>query len=342
MRREPEGIVRDIESAGAGDVFESYAAPAWLPGAHVQTVYPALLPRPALVYRRERWDTPDGDIVDLDWIDGRVGAPLLVLFHGLEGGSRSHYALALMRAVLACGWHGVVYHFRGCGGAPNRLPRAYHSGDTAEADWVLPRLKARFPDAPMCAVGVSLGGNLLLKWLGEKGRAAGDLIAGAAAVSAPLDLMASGAVLERGFNRFYARVFLATLKPKVLEILDRHPQLCDRDRLLRARTMRQFDDTFTAPVHGFRGTDDYWTRASSKPWLGRIAVPTLVLNARNDPFLPERALPEPSDVSDRVTLEFPAEGGHVGFCTGPFPGRVDWLPRRLLEFLAATLPPRLP
>jgi predicted alpha/beta-fold hydrolase len=331
MKREPD---ERLVSA-ATDTREPYAAPAWLPGRHLQTVYPALLSQPRIDYRREHWNTPDGDVVALDWLDGRPGKPLLGLFHGLEGSSRSHYALALMCAVRALGWHGVVYHYRGCGGLANRLPRAYHSGDTAELDWALPRLQASLPDVPVYAVGVSLGGNVLLKWLGEQGRAAIQLVTRAAAVSAPLDLMASGDALERGFNRFYARVFLATLKPKVLRILERHPELCDRDRLLRARTMREFDDVFTAPVHGFRDTDDYWSRASSKPWLARIAVPTLVLNARNDPFLPERALPDPSEVSDQVKLEFPAEGGHVGYCTGPFPGRLDWLPRRLLAFLSA-------
>jgi len=309
-----------------------YVAPAWLPGPHSQTIYPALLPRPPLAFRRERWDTPDGDFVDLDWIDGRAGAPLVVLFHGLEGSSRSHYALALMRAVQARGWHGVVYHYRGCGGEPNRLPRAYHSGDTAEADWALPRLKAMFPNTPMYAVGASLGGNLLLKWLGESGAAASAAVARAAAVCAPLDLLVSGAALERGFNRLYARYFLKTLKPKVFAKLTCFPGLCDRERLVAARTMREFDDAFTAPVHGFRDTDDYWTRSSSKPWLARIEVPTLVLNARNDPFLPERALPDPSDASDRVTLQFPREGGHVGFCTGAFPGHLNWLPQRLLAF----------
>lgn len=340
MRREPDRIIQDLASASAAHVLAPYAAPVWLPGRHLQTVYPALLPQSALPYRREHWETPDGDVVALDWLDGRAGAPVLVLFHGLEGSSHSHYALALMRAVQARKWNGIVYHFRGCGGAPNRLPRAYHSGDTAEADWAVPRLKARFPDVPLYAVGVSLGGNLLLKWLGEQGHAASALVTRAAAVSAPLDLMASGAALERGVNRFYARVFLATLKPKVMHILERHPKLCDLEHLLAARTMRQFDDAFTAPVHGFRDTDDYWTRASSKPWLARIAVPTLVLNARNDPFLPEHALPGRSEVSSHVTLEFPAEGGHVGFCTGPFPGRINWLPSRLLAFFDAAPAPR--
>jgi predicted alpha/beta-fold hydrolase len=323
------------DEAAAESAPAPYVPPRWLRGSHLQTIYPALLPRPALAFRRERWDTPDGDFVDLDWVDGQLGSPLVVLFHGLEGSSRSHYALALMREVRRRGWHGVVHHFRGCSGEPNRLPRAYHSGDTAEADWALRRIKARFPDVPVHAAGVSLGGNLLLKWLGENGHAARAVVARAAAVSAPLDLMASGAALEEGFNRFYTRYFLESLKPKALGVLARHPELFDRAPLASARTMREFDDAFTAPVHGFRDTDDYWTRASSKPWLDRIEVPTLVLNARNDPFLPERALPEPADVSDWVTLEFPSEGGHVGFCTGPFPGRIDWMPRRLLAFLGA-------
>lgn len=331
MQRAPDESLAAAAAAAAAP----YLAPRWLPGGHLQTVYPALLPQPAPAYRRERWDTPDGDFVELDWIDGRPGTPLVVMFHGLEGSSGSHYARALMRAIAARKWHGAVYHYRGCGGAPNLLPRAYHSGDTAEMDWALPRLKARFPDLPVYAVGVSLGGNVLLKWLGEEGGAASGLVARAAAVSAPLDLMASGEALEHGVNRLYTRVFLGTLKPKVVELLARHPGLCDRNRLLQARTLREFDNVFTAPVHGFRDTDDYWTRASSKPWLARIAVPTLVLNARNDPFLPERALPGASEVSGHVTLEYPTQGGHVGFCTGPFPGRVDWLPRRLLGFFSA-------
>ncbi len=329
MRRESDGHLATAIAAAAA---EPYTAPRWLCGPHLQTIYPALLRKPATAYRREIWQTPDGDQVATDWIDGAPGAPLLVLFHGLEGSSRSHYAIALMRALAARGWRGVVYHFRGCGGLPNRLPRAYHSGDTAELDWVLPRLKAVSAGAPLYAVGVSLGGNVLLKWLGERGHAADPIVASAAAVSAPFDLMASGAALERGFNRLYARLFLDSLKPKVLGMLERHPPLCDRRRLLQARTLREFDDAFTAPVHGFRDADDYWTRASSKPWFTRITVPTLVLNARNDPFLPEVALAQASEVSAHVTLEYPAQGGHVGFCTGPYPARTGWLPQRLLGF----------
>jgi predicted alpha/beta-fold hydrolase len=255
-----------------------------------------------------------------------------VLFHGLEGSSTSHYAHSLMNDVSALGWRGAVVHFRGCSGEPNRLPRAYHSGDSAEIDWLLRRFREEHR-GPLYATGVSLGGNALLKWLGEQGSDAAGIVARAAAVSAPLDLMAAGDALGRGFNLVYTRAFLSTLKRKALDKLARHPALYEARRVRSARTLRAFDDVVTAPLHGFAGTDDYWTRSSSKPWLARIAVPTLVINARNDPFMPESALPQPNEVSPAVTLEFPREGGHVGFVTGRFPGRLGWLPRRIIRFL---------
>jgi predicted alpha/beta-fold hydrolase len=254
----------------------------------------------------------------------------VVLFHGLEGSSRSHYALALMAAVRARGLRGVVAHFRGCGGEPNRLPRAYHSGDSAELDWILRRLKRAA--ASLYAAGVSLGGNALLKWLGETGTSAREVVDRAAVVSAPVDLMASGNALDRGFNLVYVRHFLGSLKAKSLAKLDLFPGLYDAARLRAAWTLREFDDCVTAPLHGFRGVDDYWTRASAKPGLARIEAPTLVLNARNDPFLPCGALPAPHEVSPSVVLEQPEHGGHVGFVSGPFPGNLDWLSRRVLEF----------
>jgi predicted alpha/beta-fold hydrolase len=313
----------------------AYRAPPWLPGGHLQTIYPALwMPRPVVSYGRERWDTPDGDFIDLDWIAGPNESPLVVLFHGLEGCSNSHYALALMHGIRARGWRGVVVHFRGCSGEPNRLPRAYHSGDTEEVDWILRRLQHERAERPLYAAGVSLGGNVLLKWLGERGAAAAQLVTRACAVSAPVDLMSAGEALGRGFNLLYARYFLATLKVKSNSMLQSFPGLFDAERLRAARTLRAFDDVVTAPLHGFRDTDDYWTRASSKPLLKRIAVPTLMLNARNDPFLPERALPPPHEVAPCVVCEFPEEGGHAGFATGRFPGTLAWLPRRMLNFFA--------
>jgi len=317
-------------------LISSYRAPAWLPGGHLQTLYASLLaPRPRVAYRRERWNTPDGDFIDLDWAQIRNAAdanPLVVLFHGLEGNSRSQYASALMAATRDRGWRGVVVHFRGCGGELNRLPRAYHSGDSAEIDWILRRLKLDNPSIQLFAAGVSLGGNALLKWLGEQRDAANAIVAGAASISAPVDLMASGDALGRGFNMIYTRNFLATMRRKTLAKLALFPELCDRKRMLDSRTLREFDNIVTAPLHGYRDTDDYWTRASSKPLLRHIAAPTLMINARNDPFLPAAALPTAGELSAKVTAEFPATGGHVGFVTGVFPGQLDWLPQRMLNF----------
>ena len=321
----------------------AYRAPAWLPGGNLQTLYPALLARrPAVDYRRERWDTPDGDFIDLDWTEPQdrglgienPGQPLLVLFHGLEGSSNSHYARALMHAAVQRGWQGVVAHFRGCSGEINRLPRAYHSGDSAEIDWILRRLRAQYGGDTLFAAGVSLGGNALLKWLGEQGVASAAVVRAAAAVSAPVDLHAAGDALARGFNMTYTRNFLHTLKRRSLERLAAFPGLFDARQMLAARTLREFDDLFTAPLHGFRGVDDYYTRASSKPLLAQIRVPTLLLNALNDPFLPAVVLPVPSAMSAAVTAEFPETGGHVGFISGAFPGTLDWLPQRLLGFFA--------
>ncbi len=316
----------------------AYHAPKWLPGGHMQTIYPLLIKPGPHPYRRERWETPDKDFIDLDWSEPacpepeKSKAPLVALFHGLEGSSNSHYALALMQALTAIGWHGVVIHFRGCSGETNRLPRAYHSGDSEELQWIVQRLKQQHPERPLYVVGVSLGGNVLLKWLGEQESAASNLICAAAAVSAPVDLAACGHNLGRGFNRFYTQHFLQTLKPNSAAKLARFPDLFDEQRMRQASTLYEFDDVVTAPVHGFAGADDYWQRASSKPWLPAIRVPTLLLNAQNDPFLPAQALPRSDQVSAAVTLDFPREGGHVGFVTGSLPGRLDWLPQRLLHF----------
>jgi predicted alpha/beta-fold hydrolase len=314
-------------------VAPAYRAPWWLPGGNLQTLYGVLLGRKPVDWKRERWDTPDGDFIDVDRLSGPDEAPLVVMFHGLEGGSRSHYARAFAREVVRRGWRVAVPHFRGCSGEPNRLPRAYHSGDAREIDWILGRLRSENPGPPLLAVGVSLGGNALLKWLGE-GAPAVDVVTAAAAISAPVDLMAAGDALGRGFNLVYAHAFLATLKRKAEDKIEHFPGLLDPEAVRRARTLRDFDDIVTAPLHGFRDTDDYWTRASAKPVLGRIEVPTLLLNARNDPFLPESALPRPGEVSSRVQCEFPEQGGHAAFVSAPFPGNLDWLPRRVLGFFA--------
>lgn len=314
-----------------------YHAPAWLPGGHAQTIWPLLIKGPLPGYRRQRWDTPDGDFIDLDWIDGAPGQPCVALFHGLEGSSRSHYARRLMHAVARRGWHGVVVNFRGCSGEPNRLQRAYHSGDSAEIDWILRRLHACGYPA-LFAAGVSLGGNALLKWLAEQDQEAANIVTAAAAVSAPLDLAAANAALSSGFNRIYARHFLRTLVPAALAKERRFPGRIDVRRVRAARTLRDFDDAVTAPLHGFLDADDYYAQSSAGPLLGEVQTPTLLLHAANDPFLPATALPRRERLPAAVSLEILAHGGHVGFVHGGLPGRIDWLPQRLFAYFGAHLP----
>ncbi|RFU46922.1 hydrolase [Paraburkholderia sp. DHOC27] len=343
-----------VAAAVEASVEMLYRAPLWLPNSHIQTIVPALFARlPAVTYRRERWDTPDGDFIELDWLVHQVPAragtgangsaharwaetpsgdkPLFVLFHGLEGSSASHYARALMAAAHELGWDGVVPHFRSCSGALNLLPRFYHLADSDEVDWVLRRLRDMHR-GPIVAAGVSLGGNVLLRWLGER-REDASIINAAAAISAPLDVHAGGRALSQGFNKVYTRSFLRTLKVKALQKLEQYPGLFDAHAMLASRTMYEFDNIVTAPLHGFRDTDDYWTRATTRPLLPEVTVPTLVLNARNDPFLPATVLPARHEVSAAIELDQPQHGGHVGFMTGPFPGRIDWLSRRVLNYL---------
>jgi len=340
----------------------NYAAPWWLPGGNLQTIWPALYARrgfgPHAAYRRERWMTPDGDFLDVDWLEAPVRAeprfdpstlrqaqdrpssgqaklrtgfertarPLLVLFHGLEGSSRSHYAQAFADFAQERGLVYAVPHFRGCSGELNHAPRAYHSGDYEEIGWILGRLRAHH-EGPMIVVGVSLGGNALMRWAAESGAQAGNVANAVAAVCSPVDLAAGSAAIARGFNRLvYTGMFLRSMKPKALAKLSQHPGLFDGERLMAARDLYEFDDIFTAPLHGFRDAQDYYARASAKPHLHRIRIPALVLNALNDPFVPARSLPAPAEVGTHVTLWQPAEGGHVGFPDGPVPGHVRRMP----------------
>jgi hypothetical protein len=329
-----------------------YIAPWWLPGGNLQTIWPALYARrvsgAAPAYRRERWDTPDGDFVDVDFLVAAAGPaaqgkPLLVLFHGLEGSSRSHYAEAFADWCARQGIAFAVPHFRGCSGELNQGPRAYHSGDFEEIDWILRRLRARHTaqgGGPLLAVGVSLGGNALMRWAGEMGEAAREVADAVAAVSSPIDLAAGGHAIGRGFNRLvYTRMFLNTMKPKALKKLAQHPGLFDRAALLAARDLYEFDKHFTAPLHGFRSTEDYWARASAKPHLASIRIPALLVNALNDPFVPASSLPKRHEVGPHVTLWQPAHGGHVGFTHGRLPGHVQALPDAVGRWLLGTLAP---
>ncbi|MCX8098209.1 MAG: alpha/beta fold hydrolase [Casimicrobiaceae bacterium] len=315
-------------------ITSTYRRPAWLPTGHLQTIYAQLLPRPRVNYRRERVELADGDFVDLDWVDGPPGAPLLVFFHGLEGSSQSQYCLHTMLVLKQRGWSGVVAHFRGCSGELNRLVRSYHSGDSAHCDWVLRELKRRTPERSLFAVGVSLGGNALTKWCGEQAQAAREIVVAAASVSNPLDLAVSAEAILHLTNRPFNSYFMRAMGESFARRVELHPSLADLGHLCRPRTFPQFDDAYTAPVHGYASAWDYYRRASSRAFLDGIRVPFLLLNAANDPFVPAWLFPKPHEVPDCVTLEQPSDGGHVGFVTGPFPGRLDWLPTRLCDFFA--------
>lgn len=324
-----DGLRSPASPAAAG-----YFAPRWLPGAHLQTIWSAIAaPRPSPPLSRIRWSTPDGDFIDLDFGPAPpvADAPLWVLFHGLEGSSKSHYARAIVAHAAELGWQSVVIHFRGCSGSPNQMPRAYHSGDSAEIDWILRRLHDQHPRRRLFASGVSLGGNALLKWLGEQGSAA-RFVGAAAAICPPQDLQAGAESLARGFNRVYCEHFLRSLRPKTLAMLERWPGLVDAARVRTARTFFDFDDAVTAPLHGFSSCFDYWTRSSCRQFLGEVRVPTLVINARNDPFVPVRGLATATDVSTSVILDYPDEGGHVGFPSAALGGRFRWVPMRVASF----------
>jgi uncharacterized protein len=319
-----------------------YRAPWWLPGGHLQTIWSALYAHKrrsaARPLRRERWTAPDGDFIDVDRQDAsKPDRPLLVMFHGLEGSSMSHYAQACADWAAEHDVHWAMPHFRGCSGELNRAPRAYHSGDHEEIDWILRRLRAEHAAAGghvLVAAGVSLGGNALMRWAGEQGEAARRQVNAVAAICSPLDLTESGRAIGRGFNRqVYTRMFLRSMKPKAMGKLRQHPGLFARERLLAVRDLYAFDDVFTAPLHGFRDAQDYWRRASAKPGLHRVRVPALLVNALNDPFVPAGSLPKPQDVSDCVTLWQPQHGGHVGFASGRWPGHLRALPDQVGHWL---------
>lgn len=296
-----------------------------------------LFRRPRVLLRRERLVLPDGDFVDLDWIDQpqNLDAPLVLVLHGLEGSSQSHYARGLLLHVQARGWRGVVLNFRSCSGELNRLPRFYHSGDTGDLDAVVRALVEREPALRLGIVGVSLGGNVLLKWLGELGDEIPAVVKAGAGISVPFDLTPCARALDRGFAKWvYTANFMRTMRSKVVQKARVHPDFVDLAATRRARTFAVYDNVVTAPLSGFTDAEDYWRRASCRPYLARVAHPVLVINAADDPFVPPVALPKPSELSPHVQLLVTPHGGHVGFLDG-WPWRVDsWAERRALDFLA--------
>lgn len=338
--------------------------PAWfLPGKHLQTIIPAIYWQASKInYYRERWITPDNDFIDLDWLlpyetihSDHSDKALCVIFHGLEGNSNSHYARALMHAANRHNWQAVVVHFRSCSGELNQQARFYHAGDDNEINWVLNKLFNRYQKS-LYVIGISLGGNALLCWLGKHNKTKVDnkinlttikenlnvnkaIVAAACTISVPYDLNICGPALDKGFNRIYTHMFLKSLKCKTLRKWKKFPGLFDRDKLLGIRSLYEFDNLITAPLHGFHDVHDYWQQASSKKYLTSIATPTLLINALNDPFVPASALPDYHEVSAAITLERPLTGGHAGFLTGPFwPLGNDmanvWLANRVCQFLS--------
>lgn len=334
---------------------DDFHPPFWLPEGQSQTIIGAKVARcPHIQFTRQRLFTPDQDFIDLDWnippqpLSGEALSPslinndtpipdftgnALVLFHGLEGSSQSHYAQLICHDFREKGWAVVVAHFRSCSGEPNWKARSYFSGDTQDVATVMQALKARLPNAQWHAAGVSMGGNVLLKYTGEQGSNSHFLQA-VAGISAPTDLLASGLQLGKGFfGRFvYTPYFLHTMKQKIREKAARFPGEINIQAVAAAKSLQDFDDAYTGPIHGFKDACDYWTRCSSKPFLKDIRIPTLVLNAKNDPFVPRESLPTPQDISQYVTLHQPENGGHVGFSHGTFPHRQGWLSARLYRF----------
>lgn len=309
----------------------------WLRGAHAQTLWASLARRPPRVAtRRERLELPDGDFIDLDWSDGDPGAICIVL-HGLEGSVKSRYAAGMLAALAQTGQRAALLHFRGCSGESNRLPRSYHSGDTADFRFLIDTLRARHPRAPLAAIGFSLGGNVLLKHLGECGSAAG--LATAVAVSVPFDLADAAARLERGFSRLYQWRLLRSLKQRVRAKAGLLRDRVDVGGIDRLCTLREFDDCVTAPLHGFTGADHYYAVSSSRQYLSGIRIPTLILHALDDPFMTPAAIPGAARLSPSIELEVSRHGGHVAFVTGAAPWHAEyWLERRIVAHLHDHLP----
>jgi predicted alpha/beta-fold hydrolase len=324
-------------------ITTSHFRPArWLRNRHAQTIYPSLpwagAPHPNL--RSETIELPDGDRTVVDWLDAPPdagpNAPTLIVLHGLEGSAESSYARMLLQTAANLGWRAAVLHFRDCGDYRNILPRRYHAGETNDIRFFLERLRTEGHQGPMMAAGYSLGGNVLLKYLGENGIS--TPLHAAAAVSVPLDLHLSAEALTKGFSKIYQRHLLKRMKNAVSRKFDKYTAAFDWQRAMNAKTFADFDDAVTAPLHGFSGKDEYYDRCSSVGFLREIQRPTLIINSLDDPFMSPDIIPDESLLSDSVTLEVSEHGGHVGFISGGTPWRPEYyLPTRITEFLAAQI-----
>jgi predicted alpha/beta-fold hydrolase len=325
---------RNLTRANQRARMSDFRPPWWLRNRHLQTLWPTLVRRrPALKTRRERLELPDGDFLDLNWV-GAGSGPIVVVLHGLMGSIRSPYATGIMRQIERRGWRGLFVHFRGCSGEPNRLPRFYHSGDTGDLAFVIEEMNRREPGTHIAAIGYSLGGNALLKWLGEtKGD---NPLTAAVAVSVPYDLAQVADSIHQGFSRIYERRLVRSLQRMVLAKIETNPKAMpvDRNRLLQLKTFWSFDDEATAPLHGFVDARDYYTRSSARQFLPDIRTPSLILHARDDPFMTPDVIPTTEEISKSTTQEISEHGGHVGFVSGSWPWKPRyWLEERIPAFL---------
>ncbi len=305
-----------------------YSPAWWLPGGHLQTIWGKLArDRRDLPLTRETWTTPDDDEIEIYHLGGEERRPHLLLLHGLEGTVRSHYANGFFSQAFDLGWSAHLLVFRSCGDRVNKTRRFYHSGETNDVRFALARLRRESGDAQIFLAGVSLGGNVLLKFLGECGSTLPPGLAAAAAISVPYDLASSAKRIGKGFSRVYQRFFLRTLKLKMLAKLERFPDLPSIDMLNGIRTMQQFDDVVTAPLHGFEDAMDYYTKSSSLQYLTSIRLPTLLLSSYDDPFLPPEILAKVEQVArsnPALHVEFLRHGGHVGFVGGAAPWHPEY------------------
>lgn len=315
-------------------IIKSEFKPAWwCCNRHCQTLFPALFRHhPKLTLNNEQLELPDGDFLDLVWTEEKdYNSPIIILLHGLEGSINSPYAKGILKTISDNNWQGVLMNFRGCSGRHNRLNRSYHSGETGDLHTLITVLKERYPDRPLAAIGISLGGNVLLKYLGEQNKEC-NLVA-AMAISIPFDLADGAIALNKGFARLYQRHLINSLENKLRDKYKNKTAPIDLDKLHEWTDFYSFDHNVTAPIHGFESADDYYTKSSSKQYLKKITTPTLILHSKDDPFMSEKVIPTEAELSDSVTLELTEHGGHVGFVYGnnPFDAKY-WVENKLGEF----------
>lgn len=318
-------------------IIESDFTPAWwCHNRHLQTLYPTLFRKPvSLTLVNEELELPDDDFLDLVWTEKKENVPIVILLHGLEGSIDSPYVKGILKTIYNNGWQGVLMHFRGCSGRHNRLDRSYHSGDTRDIGYFIKTLKSRYPNRQLAAIGISLGGNALIKYLGEKKEDSNIDVA--MAISVPFDLAASAKTLNQGFSKIYQHHLISKLRNKFLDKFKNKPAPINIDKLNKWNDFYSFDHNVTAPIHGFKSADDYYTQSSCKQFLKHISSPTLILHSKDDPFMTQDIIPTEKELSPNVILELTEYGGHVGFIYGNLFNEKYWKENRIINFLKGHL-----